>query len=413
MAIVVASMIGTGVFTTSGFLLTDLHAPRRVIAAWVVGGILAGLGALSYGALARHLPESGGEYTFLSRTFHPSAGFLAGWVSLFAGFAAPLAAAAMGFGEYARPWLGAVPVKVTASVLVLAFAALHGADVRMGAAAQDGFVLLKVLLILVFVFRAGTQMPPVPIPPTTPFDPGAFAVSLVWISYSFSGWNAAVYIAGEVREPERNLPSALLMGTGIVLVLYVCLNLVFVHSAPVGELAGKLDVGRIAAEAVCGARWGGLMTALVALALLTSISSLTMAGPRVTARMAEDGELPRILAPGGGPPRAAMALQAVIALLLVWTTAYDQLLTFIGFTLGLSAAATVLGLIRLRYRLGSQVRVPGWPFVPVFFVLATLCISAFSIHRRPQASLAGIGFLTAGWFAWWLRFRRSAPERNL
>jgi basic amino acid/polyamine antiporter, APA family len=407
-ALVVASMIGTGVFTTSGFLLADLKSPGLVLASWFIGGILAALGALSYGALARRIPESGGEYTFLSQTLHPAAGFLAGWVSLLVGFSAPLAAAAMGFGEYTRPWIGGLSPRFSGTCLILVFALLHAAHVRRGALAQDWTVLVKVLFIVAFVGFGLTHLPSVEPTLRAPAGMPAFAASLVWVSFSYSGWNAAVYLGGEVRNPERNLPRALLWGTGIVTILYLGLNAVFVFSAPTEALAGKLDIGRVAAEAIGGLRAGLTISILVALALLTSVSSLTMAGPRVYARMAAEGNLPRWLAASSGPPRAAICFQTLIALALLWSAAYEQLLTFIGFTLGLSAAATVAGLMWLRRREGSSLAVTGWPWVPGLFVLITLAITGFTIVRKPWESLAGFATLAVGWAAWWW----SSQKRN-
>ena len=183
----------------------------------------------------------------------------------------------------------------------------------------------------------------------------------------------------------------------------------FVFAAPVEELAGKLDIGRVAATALGGPALGQAVTGLVALALLTSVSSLTMAGPRVCARMAAQGHLPRWLAASGGPPRAAITFQTVIALALLWSAAYEQLLTFIGFTLGLSAAATVIGLIVLRRREGAALIVPGWPWVPGLFVLSTLAIAGFTIFHKPRESLAGLATLVVGCLAWlWSRRNRRA-----
>lgn len=411
-ALVVASMIGTGIFTTSGFLLADLKSPWLVLVAWALGGVLATLGALSYGALARRIPESGGEYTFLSQTLHPAAGFLAGWVSLLVGFSAPLAAAAMGFGEYVRPWLGELPSRLIGTLLILTFSLLHAAHVQRGARAQDWTVLIKVLLIAAFVGYGLSHLIPLEPAATSPVAVSTFAVSLVWVSFSYSGWNAAVYIGGEIREPGRNLPLALLLGTATVTLLYLGLNAVFVFAAPVENLAGKLDIGRVAAQAIGGPVLGHTISGLVALALLTSVSAMTMAGPRVYARMGAAGHLPRWLAAADGPPRAAMAFQTVLALGLLWSAAYEQLLTFIGFTLGLSAAATVFGLIVLRRREGARLLVPGWPWVPWVFVLSTLAITAFTIFRRPWESAAGLATLAVGWLAWkWsVRTRPAGPR---
>jgi APA family basic amino acid/polyamine antiporter len=403
-AIVVASMIGTGVFTTSGFLLRDLGSPWFVLEAWFVGGILAILGALSYSALARRIPESGGEYVFLSRTVHPSAGYLAGWVSLLAGFSAPLAAAAFAFGEYAKPWLPFPSPQHSGTLLILFFAMVHALHVQRGAWLQNLAVIAKVALILGFIVLAMPRLHPTDLPATN-FNPSDFCVSLVWISFCYSGWNAAIYIAGEVRKPERNLPLAMVGGTILVMLLYLGLNTVFVFSAPPIKLAGQVQVGRIAAEAIGGPGWAHAVIGLVALTLISTTSSMIMAGPRVYARMAEDGYLPRWFIQKQGPPRASIMLQAAIALLMLWTATFDSLLTYIGFTLGLSTAATVLGLFRLRLREGTQFRVWGWPWVPALFLLAVLAITLFSISRNPIESACGLITITLGYPVWWWQER--------
>jgi APA family basic amino acid/polyamine antiporter len=381
-ALVVANMIGTGVFTTSGFLLADLKSPWTVLAVWLVGGIIAMLGALNYGALARRIPESGGEYMFLSRTLHPLAGNIAGWVSLVVGFSAPLAAAAFAFGAYAKPWLPGWRPQVAGTLLVLVFTALHAAHVQRGAWVQNAAVVLKVVLIGFFVAFGLTRLrlPEAAGAPSSPVSD--FAISLIWVSFSYSGWNAAIYIGGEVRDPERNLPLSLLLGAGVVTLLYVALNTVFVFATTPTELAGKLEVGQIAARALGGPRLATWVTALVALVLVSSVSSLIMAGPRVYARMAEDGYLPRWLAASEGrPPRASIALQSTLALILLWSATYERLLTWIGFTLSLSTAATVVGLIVLRRREGPQLRVVGWPWVPALFLLFVLFMTGFTLWR--------------------------------
>ena len=399
--LVVANMIGAGVFTTSGFALGDLGDRRVVMAAWAVGGVLALCGALSYGALARRIPESGGEYTFLSATLHPLAGFLAGWVSLLAGFTAPIAAAALGLQAYlagaggplaglGRPeWIG------TAAILVAGL--MHGLRLGAGVWLQNAAVALKLLVIAGFVALGAGALPPAAAtaPPTLPaFELGAFAVTLVWISFSYSGWNAAVYIAGEVRDPARNLQRSLLLATGTVTVVYLALNGMFLWAAPAGALAGNAEVGAIAAEALGGTAWRRAASVLVAVALFTSISSMVMAGPRVYARRAFDGLFPRMFRAGTEVPGAAVALQVGLAVVVVWSAGLAQLLSYIGFTLGLSAAATVVGLLVLRRREGvERVPVPGYPWVPVLFVVATLATSAFMVTRRPAE--AAVGVLTA------------------
>lgn len=409
-ALVVANMIGAGVFSTSGFLLADLGSPWLVLAAWGVGGVQATLGALCYGSLARRIPESGGEYCFLSRTLHPLAGYIAGWISLLVGFSAPLAAAGYAFGKYAQPWLGGASPVLSGTILTLVFAAVHAHEVRRGARVQNWMVLVKVVLIVAFVSLAFTQLTPIADEAYAPFSISAFGVSLVWISFSYSGWNAAVYIGGEVRDPERTLPRSLILGTVLVTLLYMALNTVFVFSAPLRELAGHLEIGRIAARAIGGAVIEEATAVLISLALISSASSLVMAGPRVYAKMAADGYLPGWLAVSEGPPRAAIALQTVLALILLWTSSFDALLTYIGFTLGISTAATVVALLVLRHREGRALKVPGFPVVPWLFLAGVVAMTTFTVLQKPLESLVGFGTMMAGVVAWWLR--RSASGRT-
>src|SRR5919198_406968 len=302
--LVVANMIGAGVFTTSGLALADLGRREPVLLAWGLGGLLAMCGTLSYGALARRMPESGGEYMFLSRTVHPLAGFLAGWVSLLAGFTAPIAASAIGlqayladsFGVTSRPeWIG--------TAAIIAAGLMHGLRLQAGLVLQNLAVALKLAIIGGFV-AAGIVLAPAGscgvTDDPTPLRLSAFAVTLVWISFAYSGWNAAVYVAGEVRDPERNLHRALWLGTALVTVIYLALNAVFLYAADAAKLAGKIEVGAIAAEALGGPGLRRVVSALVALALFTSISSMVMAGARGDGRPGGEGLPPRLFAGGGG-----------------------------------------------------------------------------------------------------------------
>jgi APA family basic amino acid/polyamine antiporter len=294
-------------------------------------------------------------------------------------------------------------------MLILLCTVVHAIEVRRGAQVQNWAVFINVALIVVFVAFACVQFKPHAVETYPEFSVSAFGVSLVWISFSYSGWNAAVYIGGEVRDPERNLPKSLLVGTTLVTVLYLALNAVFVFAAPLKDLTGQLEVGRIAARAIGGAALEEAVAAVIALVLISSASSLVMAGPRVCAKMADDGYLPAWLAASDGPPRIAIALQAALAMLMLWTSSFDALLTYIGFTLGISTAATVAALLVLRRREGTALRIPGFPFVPWLFLLGVLAMTAFTVVQKPMESLVGFVTILAGLVAW--LFNRRAIDK--
>ena len=404
-------------FTTSGFALADLGRRDLVMLAWGIGGVLAMCGALSYGALARRIPESGGEYTLLSRTVHPLAGLAAGWVSLLAGFTAPIAAAALALQAYLGPsFAGLGSPEWIGTAAILAAGLMHGLRLREGVILQNlavGLMLLVIGALLLLGALWGVHEVSTSTSDVLEPEIGAFAVTLVWISFAYSGWNAAIYVAGEIRDPEKNLQRSLWLATALVTLISLGLNAVFLYSAAPEELAGKAEVAAIAAEALGGGGGGTLrraVSALVALALFTSISAMVMAGPRVYARMAADGLFPRALSSGGDAPRAAVALQVGLAILVVWVSDLVQLLGYIGFTLSLSAAATIGGLIALRWREGAdRVPVPGYPWVPGLFVLTTLVIAGFMVAREPLESALGLLTIALALPLYWLR-RREQPE---
>jgi APA family basic amino acid/polyamine antiporter len=291
---------------------------------------------------------------------------------------------------------------------------MHAAHVRRGAWVQNAGVAFNLALILGFIALALPRLhleasPAGPDLPASGFAT-AFAVSLILISYSYSGWNAAVYIGGEIRNPERNLPRSLLVGTLLVTALYVVLNTVFVFSAPAAELAGKVQVSRIAAENLGGPSWGNAVTVLIALVLMMSVSSFVMAGPRICAKMAADGYLPRWLAPQDGPPRHAILAQGIISLLLLATTTFEGLLTYVGLTLSLITAATVAGLIALRRQEGERLSVVGWPWVPWLFLVTVLWSCGVTLVQRPTAACASLGTLALGLLTW--RLDSARPQEK-
>jgi APA family basic amino acid/polyamine antiporter len=421
--LVVASMIGTGVFTTTGFLVEALRSPAAVLAAWIVGGLLALSGALSYAELSAALPRNGGEYHLLGRIYHPAVGFAAGIVSLVVGFAAPLAASALAFGHYLSAALPGIPSLPAAVVVVVVFTLMHGIDVTWGSRFQGVVTAAQVALIasmaatgLVLgepsrLLVAGPQ----PVLATT-LSP-AFAVALIFVSYAYSGWNGAAYIAGEVRTPSRTLPLALLFGTGLVTALYVGLNVVYLASAPASDLSGVIEVANVAAQRLVGAPGGRVLSGLIALVLASSVGAMLMAGSRVYEAMGCDHRALSFLArrTRRGAPVVAVALQAALALAMVATSSFGTLLGFIGFTLSVSAGLTVLGVLVLRVRepqLARPYRTWGYPFTPLLFVGLSMWMIGHSLFERPASSIAGVGIIALALALYALVARSGSPAQS-
>ena len=407
--IVVSNMIGTGVFTSLHFQVGPLPSPFAILVLWLVGGVCALCGALAYGELAAALPRSGGEYHFLSEAFHPAVGFLAGWLSATVGFAAPIAAAAMAFGKYfAEALPGASPV-VLSLVIVALVTIVHLRGTQLGAAFQNASTALKVALIFIFIV-AGAFVKPVP---GVSFAPHAgawdlmvsppFAFSLIFVMYAYSGWNAATYIVGEVRDPSRNVPLAITLGTFIVAALYLALNATFLRVAPMSELGaeGKIEVGYVAATHIFGDAGGRLMAGLICIGLVASISAMTWIGPRVSMVMGEDH---RLLAPLARKskrdvPVIAMLLQFALVAALLLTASFDQIINYVQFSLTLCSMLAVIGVIVLRVRrpdLPRPYRTWGYPVTPAVFLAISAWMLAFTWKQHPHESLAGLGTLLLG-----------------
>ncbi|MGO9950181.1 MAG: APC family permease [Steroidobacteraceae bacterium] len=416
-AIVIADMVGVGVFTSLGFQVSDVTSGFSLLLLWIVGGIVAICGAFCYAELAAMFPRSSGEYNFLRRIYHPAFGFVAGWLSATVGFAAPIALAAMAFGVYFTsvvpnlpPQLFGLPIswQLFLGVVMTWLAALvHLGGVWLGGAYHNAWTALKLLFIAVFIVAgfAFGNLQPISFAPSaadlTTVASAPFAISLVFVMYSYSGWNAATYIVGELREPTRNLPRALFLGTGIVIVLYVTLNAVFLISTPLPELAGQLDVAIIAGRHIFGELGGRIVGALICLGLVSSISAMTWIGPRVTMTMGEDVPLLRLFARKSkqGAPAAAIVFQLLVANLLLLTQSFEAVLDFIQFSLAFCSFFTVLGVIKMRMtdpQLPRPYRAWGYPVTPLVFLIVTLFMMYYLVVNRPLQSLAGFAMMLAG-----------------
>jgi len=402
-AVVMANMIGTGVFTSLGFQLVDIQSASVIMMLWLVGGVSALCGALSYAELGAALPKSGGEYHFLNEIYHPCAGFISGWVSATVGFAAPTALAALTFGSYLNSSGLKIDPLWLATLAIVALTAAHCTNHQRSGETQTGFTALKILLIVGFSLAALTLSPaesPAEFlwtPDTTiAMGSSAFAVSLIYVNYAYSGWNAATYISGELANPQRSLPWVLGVSTTVVAALYCLLNFVFLSVAPIEAMAGKVEVGVIAARYAFGAELGVFMGALLALLLISTISAMILAGPRVLSRIGQD--YPRFAALArenqDGIPVTAIALQSGVALLFLWTASFEQILIFSGATMALNTFATVAGLFVLRWRqplLKRPFRVSLYPVTPMVFLAITGWTLVYIVLQRPiEALISGL-----------------------
>lgn len=402
--LVVASMVGTGVFTTSGILLAQIPSVPAVLLVWLIGGLVALAGALSYAELSAQHPESGGEYALLSRTFHPAIGFTAGVVSIVAGFAAPIAACAIAFARYLDAVVPGTPQLPAAVAIVLVASLVHALDLRAGARFQDAATALKIALVALFAIGgalAGDLSRLLePIPPATLASP-SFAVGLVLVYFAYTGWNAAAYVAGEVERPARTLPLALLLGTLAVTALYVALDAVFLASAPRAALSGQIEVGAIAAQHLFGGVAARVLSAIVALGLVSTIGAFVVTGTRVYDAIGRDHAPLSFLArrSAGGAPLVALAIQAALALAMVVTASFELLLGAVGFTLSIASALTVAGVFLERRRRGAApdtYRVPLYPLTPLFFVAVMGWTVVQSILHVREIALFGLATIALG-----------------
>jgi len=415
-AIVVANMVGAGVFTSLGFQLFSIQSVFPLLMLWLVGGIVALCGALSYGELAALFPRSGGEYNFLSEIYHPSIGFLSGWVSATVGFAAPVALAAVALGKYSSSVIlaGASESAVTnlstgiALVVVLLITAIHAYDIKAGSAFQRYSTAVKVILIIGFIlgglFITSSPQNITVLPVTGDWSlvfSGGFAVSLAYVSFSYSGWNASAYLAGEIKNPQKNVPRSLFLGTLVVMIAYILLNFVFLYTASMESMVGQLDVGYVSANAIFGTIGGKIMGSMIALLLISSISAMIFAGPRVTQVMGEDIAFLKKLAFRNkkGVPIYAIFLQAVITILLILTSSFDAILKYIAFTLDIFTFMTVLGVFVMRFKAPKKERVYktwGYPITPLIFLAVTAWTMIFLLQENFWGSLAALGTVLAG-----------------
>jgi APA family basic amino acid/polyamine antiporter len=415
-ALVISAMVGTGVYTSLGFQVLGIQSVWAILILWLVGGLVAFCGSLVYGEVGSVLQGSGGEYSYLSKLYHPAVGFMSGFVSATVGFAAPIALSSMAFGKYVNTFYPAIPSKWLATLLILVISLVQLGGIKMGAVFQRLSTTMNLVLIGLFV-AFGLFLGPYDgfslsfqIEDLQQVFTSSFAISLVYVSYSYSGWNTSAYIAGEIDKPEKNLPLSLFGGTALVTLLYLALNFTFLYTVPISELAGKVEVGHASAFAIWGENGAKIVSVLISLGLLASVNAMSFVGARVTKIIASDFHVFRVFIRenAAGSPWVAQVMQTCIALALIHTSTFEHVLTYIGFTLSLFTCLVVGGvfILRKKYPNHAGFQCWGYPFSPLIFLAVDIYMLGYIVWDRPYQSLSGFATVGLGALVYYMSVRR-------
>lgn len=418
-ALVIANMIGTGVFTSLGYQVGPLPSGFAILVLWLLGGVVAWCGALTYAEIATTLERSGGEYLYLSKIYHPTLGFVSGWISTIAGFGGAISAVAIAIGSYAS-LLTPLPEKSVAIGSIVVISSIHLLGVKTGGRMQTILTTIKLFLIVFFCLapllvtdvRSGISFMPQPGDTALIFSSG-FAVALVFVVYAYTGWNAAAYIAGNLEDARKNLPRALLVGTGTVIVAYLALNGMFLLTTPMSGLAGQNDVGNVVADRLFGHDVGRVFSALFSIALLSTLSAMTIAGSRVSEAMGEDYDGLRILARKNrfGMPYWAVIIQAGWSVFLVSVSTFVEIVQYISISLSIFSMLTVAGIFKLRRTHAVRpFRVPWYPLPPLIFIAVTTWMIYYMFREDPRIILWSVATMVPG--ALLHLFLTRHPDRN-
>jgi APA family basic amino acid/polyamine antiporter len=404
-ALVIANMIGTGVFTSLGYQVEPLPSGFAILVLWLLGGVVAWCGALTYAEIATTLERSGGEYLYLSKIYHPTLGFVSGWISTIAGFGGAISAVAIAIGSYAS-MLTPLPEKLVAISCIVVISAIHLLGVKTGGRMQTILTSIKLFLIVFFCLapflitdvRSGISFLPQAGDGTLIFSSG-FAVALVFVVYAYTGWNAAAYIAGNLEDARKNLPRALLIGTLTVIIAYLALNGMFLLTTPMSELAGQNDVGNVVADRLFGHEIGKIFSALFSIALLSTLSAMTIAGSRVSEAMGEDYEGLKILARKNqyGMPHWAVLIQAGWSVFLVSVSTFVEIVQYISISLSIFSMLTVAGIFKLRRTHAVRpFQVPWYPLPPLIFIAVTCWMIYYMFREDPRIILWSVATMIPG-----------------
>jgi APA family basic amino acid/polyamine antiporter len=435
-ALIVSNVVGVGIFTTPALIAKLAPQPSIMLALWIAGGCIALAGALSYAQLGRRFPAAGGEYIYLSKAYGTTAGFLSGWTSLIAGFSGAVAASSVGLAIYLGHYfpklaadqalfsinfyVGAFtfsPRSLTAAAVIIVFALLHACNLGAGKLTQNAlalFILAVIVAFCVLGFTLGSGSWSHFQSIAVPFHPSNWLLAMIMIMFSYSGWNAAAYISEELYDAQRSIGRALLTGTCVIIALYVFINTLYLYAVPPAQMQGAVNIGEVAAHSLFGegrAFIAPMLSAFTIVALLVSISAMTIAGPRVYFAMSRDGAFIPSFARVSrrfGTPALAIALQAFWSVLLVATGSFEQLFNYTGFTILLSSGAAVAGLFVVRrHELREEPRLWLTMLAPAAFVIACAAIVANTIWGAPKTAALGCLLIAAGLpVLYWSRRRK-------
>lgn len=417
-ALVISNMIGTGVFTSLGYQLTDIQNTWSIVLIWVLGGAFALIGAFTYAELGTNFDESGGDYVFLSKLIHPIVGYIYAWISLTVGFTAPIAISVMAMKSYLNPINPSIFNEWFGILVILILTAIHSVSVGQSGKFQNistgikiGFVL--VLIVLGFSLIPTQEVTGIELSSSWKeeiFLPG-FAVSLLYVTYAYTGWNSAAYIVDEIDDARKNLPKALLIGTGLVTILYVLLQIVFLKHASVDQMSGKVEVAFIAFKNLLGTEGGNWVSYFIAIQLIATVSGYLWIGSRITFAMSKDHSLWKKISVTNknGIPVRALWLQAGISILLTLTGTFEEVLLYASFVLQLMGTLTVASIFWLKGRKGAY-KSPFKPFLQIVFVIFSLWILGYMLFERPKESGIGLLFVLSGVITYFMSSKRKGKE---
>jgi APA family basic amino acid/polyamine antiporter len=430
--IVIANIIGAGIFTTTGYLMGYLGNPGMMLLLWLLGGIISFCGALAFGELGATFPEAGGEYIFITRLIHPLPGFLSGWLSLIVGFSAPIAASAIGFSSYftwafprLQSWLQMDGFfsqdmfnRILAIIIILVFTAVHYRGIVLGSKVQNGLTVMKVLLVVGLIVAGLTvgegSFQNISRAGKFRFDFDGWksiGLSLMFIMFAYSGWNSATYIGSEIKNPQKIIPWSLLISTAIVVVLYILLNVFFVYAVPPGKMVNEPQIGGLAAGLAFGKNAEMVISLLISFALFSSLSAFILLGPRVYYSMAREGyffDFVSKIHSRFKVPHLAILLQSSVAIILVLSGTFEQILIYMGFSLGIFPVIAVFGVFKLRLTGRSKLKLPGYPIIHIFYIVTGILMLVLACFEKPlESTIAVLTALSGVPVYYWFRKKRN------